>query len=208
MTAQSYDFLDDAPVIPVIAINQIEHAIPLARALVAGGIRNLEITLRTDCALDAIRLIAEEVEGAFVGAGTVCNAMQFEQAVSAGANFVVSPGSSAALFEVAASSVPLLPGAVTASEVMAAREAGYNILKFFPASTSGGAAAIKAFAGPFGDIRFIPTGGINLDNAIDYLSLNNVRAVGGSWLTPADAINDERCDVITELAVNASQLGQ
>lgn len=208
MTAQSYDFLDDAPVIPVIAINQIEHAIPLARALVAGGIRNLEITLRTDCALDAIRLIAEEVEGAFVGAGTVCNAMQFEQAVSAGANFVVSPGSSAALFEVAASSVPLLPGAVTASEVMAAREAGYNILKFFPASTSGGAAAIKAFAGPFGDIRFVPTGGINLDNAIDYLSLNNVRAVGGSWLTPADAINDERWDVITELAVNASQLGQ
>lgn len=208
MTAQSYDFLDDAPVIPVIAINQIEHAIPLARALVAGGIRNLEITLRTDCALDAIRLIAQEVEGAFVGAGTVCNAMQFEQAVSAGANFVVSPGSSAALFEVAASSVPLLPGAVTASEVMAAREAGYNILKFFPASTSGGAAAIKAFAGPFGDIRFVPTGGINLDNAIDYLSLNNVRAVGGSWLTPADAINDERWDVITELAVNASQLGQ
>lgn len=208
MTAQSYDFLDDAPVIPVIAINQIEHAIPLAQALVAGGIRNLEITLRTDCALDAIRLIAQEVEGAFVGAGTVCNAMQFEQAVSAGANFVVSPGSSAALFEVAASSVPLLPGAVTASEVMAAREAGYNILKFFPASTSGGAAAIKAFAGPFGDIRFVPTGGINLDNAIDYLSLNNVRAVGGSWLTPADAINDERWDVITELAVNASQLGQ
>ena len=208
MTAQSYDFLDDAPVIPVIAINQIEHAIPLAQALVAGGIRNLEITLRTDCALDAIRLIAQEVEGAFVGAGTVCNAMQFEQAVSAGANFVVSPGSSAALFEVAASSVPLLPGAVTASEVMAAREAGYNILKFFPASTSGGAAAIKAFAGPFGDIRFVPTGGINLDNAIDYLSLNNVRAVGGSWLTPADALNDERWDVITELAVNASQLGQ
>ena len=208
MTAQSYDFLDDAPVIPVIAINQIEHAIPLAQALVAGGIRNLEITLRTDCALDAIRLIAQEVEGAFVGAGTVCNAMQFEQAVSAGANFVVSPGSSAALFEVAASSVPLLPGAVTASEVMAAREAGFNILKFFPASTSGGAGAIKAFAGPFGDIKFVPTGGVNLDNAIDYLSLNNVRAVGGSWLTPADAINDERWDVITELAVNASQLGQ
>ena len=208
MTAQSHDFLDDAPVIPVIAINQIEHAIPLAQALVAGGIRNLEITLRTDCALDAIRLIAQEVEGAFVGAGTVCNAMQFEQAVSAGANFVVSPGSSAALFEVAASSVPLLPGAVTASEVMAAREAGFNILKFFPASTSGGAAAIKAFAGPFGDIKFVPTGGIHLDNAIDYLSLNNVRAVGGSWLTPADAINDERWDVITELAVNASQLGQ
>jgi len=208
VTAQSYDFLDDAPVIPVIAINQIEHAIPLAQALVAGGIRNLEITLRTDCALDAIRLIAQEVEGAFVGAGTVCNAMQFEQAVSAGANFVVSPGSSAALFEVAASSVPLLPGAVTASEVMAAREAGFNILKFFPASTSGGAAAIKAFAGPFGDIKFVPTGGIHLENAIDYLSLNNVRAVGGSWLTPADAINDERWDVITELAVNASQLGQ
>ena len=208
MTAQSYDFLDDAPVIPVIAINQIEHAIPLAQALVAGGIRNLEITLRTDCALDAIRLIANEVEGAFVGAGTVCNAKQFEQAVSAGANFVVSPGSSAALFEVAAGSVPLLPGAVTASEVMAAREAGFNILKFFPASTSGGAAAIKAFAGPFGDIKFVPTGGIHLENAIDYLSLNNVRAVGGSWLTPADAINDERWDVITELAVNASQLGQ
>lgn len=208
MTAQPYDFLDDAPVIPVIAINQIEHAIPLAQALVAGGIRNLEVTLRTDCALDAIRLIAQEVEGACVGAGTVCNAAQFEQAVSAGANFVVSPGSSAALFEVAANSVPLLPGAVTASEVMAAREAGFNILKFFPASTSGGAAAIKAFAGPFGDIRFVPTGGINLDNATDYLSLNNVRAVGGSWLTPADAINDERWDVITELAVIASQLGQ
>ena len=143
-----------------------------------------------------------------MGVGTVCSATAFDTAVDAGANFVVSPGQSDALFERALlTKIPFLPGAVTASEVMAAKEAGFKVLKFFPASTSGGDAAIKAFAGPFADLQFVPTGGINLDNAGSYLSLSNVRAVGGSWLTPADAIHNRRWEDITQIAREASQLG-
>ena len=177
MTA-SYDFLNASPVIPVIAIESLEHAIPLAEALVAGGIINLEVTLRTQYGLDAIRQISEQVPAANVGVGTVCSAKEFDAALDAGASFVVSPGQSDELFERALlTDIPFLPGAVTATEVMAAKTAGFSILKFFPAGTSGGAAAIKAFSGPFADIQFVPTGGIKPDNAHEYLSLPNVRAV-------------------------------
>ena len=206
MTA-SYDFLDTSPVIPVIAIEAIEHAVPLAEALVAGGILNLEVTLRTQYGLDAIRLINEQVPGANVGVGTVCSAGEFDAAVEAGASFVVSPGQSDELFERALlTDVPFLPGAVTATEVMAAKSAGFNILKFFPAGTSGGAAAIKAFSGPFADIQFVPTGGIKPENAHDYLSLSNVRAVGGTWLTPTDLVKNGRWDEIEAIARQASSL--
>ena len=207
MSTPSLDFLDTAPVVPVIAIESLEHAVPLAQALVSGGICNLEITLRTACAIEAIQMISNEVPGAHVGAGTVCNAEQFDAVVEAGAKFVVSPGQSALLFERSLlTNIPLLPGAVTATEIMAAREAGFTTLKFFPASTSGGAPAIQAFSGPFSDLCFVPTGGIDLTNAHSYLALSNVRAVGGSWLTPADAIRNERWDEIAQLAHNASQL--
>ncbi len=208
MSTLSFTFLDNAPVIPVIAIQKLEHAVPLAQALVAGGIMNLEVTLRTEHGLKAIRLITDQVKGANVGVGTVCSATEFDAAIDAGANFVVSPGQSDALFERALlTNIPFLPGAVTATEVMAAKEAGFKVLKFFPASTSGGAPAIKAFAGPFPDLQFVPTGGINLDNAGSYLSLSNVRAVGGSWLTPADAIQNGKWENITQIAREASQLG-
>ena len=206
MTA-SYDFLDTSPVIPVIAIEAIEHAVPLAEALVAGGIVNLEVTLRTQYGLDAIRLISEQVPGANVGVGTVCSAGEFDAAVDAGASFVVSPGQSDELFERALlTDVPFLPGAVTATEVMAAKSAGFTILKFFPAGTSGGAAAIKAFSGPFADITFVPTGGIKPENAHEYLSLSNVRAVGGTWLTPTDLIKNGCWDEIETIARQASSL--
>ena len=203
----SYDFLDTSPVIPVIAIEAIEHAVPLAEALVAGGIVNLEVTLRTQYGIDAIRLISEQVPGANVGVGTVCSAGEFDAAVDAGASFVVSPGQSDELFERALlTDVPFLPGAVTATEVMAAKSAGFTILKFFPAGTSGGAAAIKAFSGPFADIQFVPTGGIKPENAHEYLSLSNVRAVGGTWLTPTDLIKNGRWDEIEAIARQASSL--
>lgn len=206
MTA-SYEFLDTSPVIPVIAIEAIEHAVPLAEALVAGGIINLEVTLRTQYGLDAIRLISEQVPDANVGVGTVCSAGEFDAAIDAGASFVVSPGQSGELFERALlTDVPFLPGAVTATEVMAAKSAGFNILKFFPAGTSGGAAAIKAFSGPFADIQFVPTGGIKPENAHDYLSLSNVRAVGGTWLTPTDLVKNGRWDEIEAIARQASSL--
>ena len=208
MTA-SYDFLNASPVIPVIAIEAIEHAVPLAEALVAGGILNLEVTLRTQHGLDAIRLISEKVPAANVGVGTVCSAFEFDAAIDAGASFVVSPGQSDELFERALlTGVPFLPGAVTATEVMAAKSAGFNILKFFPAGTSGGAAAIKAFGGPFADIEFVPTAGIKPDTAHEYLSLTNVRAVGGTWLTPGDLIKSGRWDAIKVIAQHASSLNK
>ena len=208
MTA-SYDFLNASPVSPVIAIESPEHAIPLAEALVAGGIINLEVTLRTQYGLDAIRQISEHVPAANVGVGTVCSAKEFDAALDAGASFVVSPGQSDELFERALlTDIPFLPGAVTATEVMAAKTAGFSILKFFPAGTSGGAAAIKAFSGPFADIQFVPTGGIKPDNAHEYLSLPNVRAVGGTWLTPSEAIQTGRWDEIEAIARRASTLSK
>lgn len=204
MLPDSYAFVTRAPVVPVMVINDVAQAVPMARALVAGGLTALEITLRTDCALEAIAAIAAEVEGADIGAGTVCSAAQMRDAVAAGAKFIVSPGSSEALFTTAGElNVPMLPGAVTASEVMRVREAGFPIVKFFPAGTSGGAAAIKAFQGPFGDMLFVPTGGVGLNNLSDYLSLSNVPAVGGSWILPADAIAAGDWQTVTTLAREA-----
>ena len=181
--------LDGQPVIPVVVVEEAASAVPMARALVAGGLPMIEVTLRTAAALDAIRAIAEEVEGARVGAGTVLTARQFGEAVEAGSRFVVSPGATRSLLETASDSeVPLLPGAVTASEVMAALDDGYRFLKFFPAGTSGGAAALKALSAPLPEARFCPTGGVSADNARDYLALPNVMCVGGSWVVPKEAV--------------------
>jgi 2-dehydro-3-deoxyphosphogluconate aldolase/(4S)-4-hydroxy-2-oxoglutarate aldolase len=176
-----------APVIPVVIIDDARAAVPMARALVAGGIPTIEVTLRTPAALDAIRAIAAEVEGAVIGVGTVLNARDLQAAKQAGARFAVSPGTSPHLLDAADDSdLPLLPGIATASEAMALLERGYQHLKFFPAVPAGGHKLLGAWASPLPQIRFCPTGGISLINASDFLSLPNVLCVGGSWLTPAD----------------------
>jgi 2-dehydro-3-deoxyphosphogluconate aldolase/(4S)-4-hydroxy-2-oxoglutarate aldolase len=175
-----------APVIPVVVIHDLKSAVPMARALVAGGTPAIEVTLRTPAALDAIRAIAAEVEGATIGVGTVLSATDLHAARQAGARFAVSPGMSPYLIDAAEDSpLPLLPGAATASEAMSLLERGYRHLKFFPAVPAGGAKLLGAWASPLPQIRFCPTGGINLVNAVDFLALPNVLCVGGSWLTPA-----------------------
>lgn len=195
------------PVVPVIVIDDAKSAVPLARALVAGGLKAIEITLRTPAALDAIRAVAEEVEGGVAGAGTVLDAKQWEAAVKAGAKFVVSPGAGPSLLDAAdQSDVPLLPGAVTASEVMHLRDRGYSVLKFFPAEQAGGAAYLNALASPLSGISFCPTGGISLKNARDYLSLPNVVCVGGSWVAPKQMVAEGNWEGITELAAEAAAL--
>ena len=178
-----------APVIPVVIIDDARLAVPMARALVAGGIPTIEVTLRTPAALDAIRAIAAEVEGAVVGVGTVLGARDLHAAQQAGARFAVSPGVSPGLLDAADdSALPLLPGAATASEVMALLERGYTHLKFFPAVPAGGHKLLGAWASPLPQVRFCPTGGISLSSAVDFLDLPNVLCVGGSWLTPADKL--------------------
>ncbi|MPL88598.1 KHG/KDPG aldolase [bioreactor metagenome] len=173
-----------APIIPVIVVQQVADAAPLARALVAGGLPALEVTLRTPCALEAIRAMAD-VAGGIVGAGTLLTPADVRAAKAAGARFGVSPGLTERLVKACEDEgLPLLPGAVTASEVMRAMEWGYDMLKFFPAGTSGGAAAIRALGGPLPQVSFCPTGGVSLSNAPDYLALNNVACAGGSWVTP------------------------
>jgi 2-dehydro-3-deoxyphosphogluconate aldolase/(4S)-4-hydroxy-2-oxoglutarate aldolase len=195
------------PVVPVIVIDDAKSAVPLARALVAGGIKAIEITLRTPAALDAIRAVAEEVEGAVAGAGTVLDAKQWEQAIMAGAQFVVSPGAGNSLLDAAEhSNVPLLPGAATATEVMQLRDRGYSVLKFFPAEQAGGAAYLNALASPLAGIQFCPTGGISLKNARDYLSLSNVVCVGGSWVAPKALVQSGDWAGITKLAAEAAAL--
>ncbi len=207
MLPEKYQFATQSPVIPVMVIERLEDAVPMAEALVSGGITTLEITLRTACGVDAIREIAKSVPNAAVGAGTVCNAEQYQAVVDAGATFVVSPGCSDALIKASQDTgIPMLPGAVTATEVMAVQEAGFPIAKFFPAGTSGGAPAIKALGGPFGDMKFIPTGGVGLGNLADYLSLSNIVAVGGSWLTPADACRNGDWGTVARLAREAVEL--
>ena len=176
------------PVVPVLVIEREADAVPLARALAAGGVRALEVTLRTPVALAAIRAIAAEVPEASVGAGTVLNARDLDAAAEAGARFIVSPGLTDGLARAAeASRLPFLPGVATAGEIMRGLDLGLTRFKFFPAETSGGAAAAAAFAGPFPQVRFCPTGGIGPANAADYLSLANVACVGGSWLAPKAA---------------------
>ena len=186
----TYDICRLAPVIPVITIDRIEDALPLGRALVAGGLPALEVTLRTPVAVEAIRLLAAECEGAVVGAGTIRNAADLAACHAAGARFAVSPGASPALLDAAAAlpGLPLLPGCATPSEAMTLAERGYSMLKFFPADAAGGPAMLKAMSAPLPDIRFCPTGGVSLENAPDYLALPNVVTVGGSWVVPADRI--------------------
>ena len=189
------------PVIPVIVIDQLDDAVPLAEALLRGGLSALEVTLRTPVGYEAIRLIKAAFPDAVIGAGTVCSEQAYGQAVEVGADFIVAPGATETLYRTAqAFSVPFLPGAVTGSEVLSALEQGYSSLKFFPAETSGGASAIRALAGPFPEVRFMPTGGITPDNVSDYLSLSNVCAVGGSWLSPRSLIEDQRWEEIVQLA--------
>jgi 2-dehydro-3-deoxyphosphogluconate aldolase/(4S)-4-hydroxy-2-oxoglutarate aldolase len=200
--------LAGTPVVPVLVIEEVSAAVPLGRALVAGGLPVLEITLRTPTALDVIRAIAGEVEGAVVGAGTVLSAAQYRDAAGAGARFVVSPGATAAVLDAAAAStVPLLPGAATASEVMRLLEQGYVFLKFFPAAPAGGVAYLKALAAPLPEARFCPTGGIDAASAKDYLNLSNVVCVGGSWVAPAAAVAAGDWQEITRLARAAAALG-
>jgi 2-dehydro-3-deoxyphosphogluconate aldolase/(4S)-4-hydroxy-2-oxoglutarate aldolase len=193
-----------APVIPVLVIERVEDAVAVARALVEGGLPVLEVTLRTPAAMDAIRAM-KEVEGAIVGAGTVLNPRQFEEAVQAGSEFIVSPGLTPSLGEVAATSaVPLLPGVASASDIMRALDFGISRLKFFPATASGGLPALKAFSAVFGSVRFCPTGGITLDTAPDWLALPSVACVGGSWLVPAGGAADTQA--ITKRAREAAAL--
>jgi len=196
-----------APVVPVVIIDDARHAVPMARALVAGGIPAIEVTLRTPAALDAIKAIAEEVEGAVVGVGTVLSAKDLRAAHKAGAKFAVSPGVSPGLLDAADDSeLPLLPGAATASEVMTLLERGYRFLKLFPAVPAGGHKLLGAWASPLPQVKFCPTGGISLSSAPDFLSLPNVVCVGGSWLTPADKLHNGDWAGIEALAREAAAL--
>ncbi|MCP5450885.1 MAG: bifunctional 4-hydroxy-2-oxoglutarate aldolase/2-dehydro-3-deoxy-phosphogluconate aldolase [Gammaproteobacteria bacterium] len=195
------------PVIPVLVIEDLARAVPLAQALVAGGVRVLEVTLRTPVALAAIRAIAREVPEVIVGVGTLTRPDEFAMARDAGARFGVSPGLTPALIGAARDSdLPLLPGVMTPSEVMTARAAGFHQLKLFPAQPAGGIDMLKALAGPFPDVIFCPTGGISAETAPDYLALPNVGCVGGSWLTPKIALAAEDWSVITALARQAVAL--
>jgi 2-dehydro-3-deoxyphosphogluconate aldolase/(4S)-4-hydroxy-2-oxoglutarate aldolase len=197
------------PVIPVIVLNRVEDAVPMARALVAGGVRVLEVTLRTPVALDCMKAIAAEVPDAIVGAGTVRSVADAHAAKAAGCQFAVSPGYTSEIGRVCREiDLPLLPGVSTASEVMQANADGYFFLKLFPATAVGGTTLLKALAGPFTDVVFCPTGGISLETAPSFLSLPNVKVCGGSWLTPADAVAKGDWARITELAREASQLAR
>lgn len=199
--------LTGQPVIPVLKIDRLADAVPLAQALVHGGLPAIEITLRTPDAIDAIRLVCEEVPDAIVGAGTILTGKDFSNAVSAGARFIVSPGITQELLDAASlSEVPFLPGAATPSEVMAAREEGYRLLKFFPAEQAGGVPFLKALASPLATIRFCPTGGVSPKNVGNYLSLPNVICVGGSWVAPDTEIAAGNWQAIEELARQASTL--
>lgn len=201
--------LTRAPVVPVLIIDDAKSAVPLARALVAGGLTALEVTLRTPAALEAIKAIADEVEGADIGAGTVLTPGQLDACVKAGAKFLVSPGCAPDLLDAANDSpAPLLPGVATASEAMQIMERGYTYMKFFPAEQAGGAPYLKALSSPLADLRFCPTGGVSLNNAADYLSLPNVICVGGSWVAPKQAVVDGDWDTIENLARDASRLGR
>jgi 2-dehydro-3-deoxyphosphogluconate aldolase/(4S)-4-hydroxy-2-oxoglutarate aldolase len=199
--------MQDAPVIPVIVLHDVKHAVALARALVAGGIRMLEVTLRTPQALACLEAIAREVPEAVAGAGTVRSAADVQASLNAGARFAVSPGYTHTVGQACRNAgLPLLPGVATGSEIMAAQDDGYNELKFFPAMQAGGPAMLKAWGGPFIDVRFCPTGGVTQANAAEFLALPNVACVGGSWLTPADALAAGDWARITALAREASTL--
>lgn len=195
------------PVIPVIVIDRLEDAVPLAQALVDGGVKVLEITLRTPVALKCMEAIARAVPGAIVGAGTVRNVSDAKAARDAGCQFAVSPGYLSSVGLACRDiGLPLLPGVATGSEVMQANADGYFFLKFFPATAAGGIPMLKSLAGPFPDVAFCPTGGITVDTASQFLALPNVKVCGGSWLTPADAVAGKDWARITQLAREASRL--
>lgn len=195
---------DQGPVVPVMVIKKLEHAVPLAKALLAGGIRVLEITLRTPVAVDAIRVISREVDNAVVGAGTVTTPEELKEVTEAGAVFAISPGLTPELLEAAnAGSIALIPGISTISELMTGINRGYSHFKFFPAEAAGGVKMLKSIGGPFPQITFCPTGGISVDNYQSYLDLQNVACVGGSWIVPADVIEREDWTRITELSRQA-----
>ncbi|RZT86581.1 2-dehydro-3-deoxyphosphogluconate aldolase/(4S)-4-hydroxy-2-oxoglutarate aldolase [Pseudonocardia sediminis] len=199
--------LDLAPVVPVVVISDPATAVPLARALVAGGLPVIEVTLRTAAALEATRRIAQEVPDAVVGVGTIRTALQVREALSAGAGFLVSPGATPSLLDAMdESGLPYLPGVSTISEMLAVAERGVTEMKFFPAEAAGGRPFLKAVSGPLPDLRFCPTGGITVDSAPDYLALGNVGCVGGSWLTPSDAVAAGDWDRVTDLASQAAAL--
>ncbi len=199
--------LADGPVVPVIVIEDLAHAVPLAQALVAGGVRVLEVTLRTEAGLESIRRMREAVPDAIVGAGTVLTGAQLEAVAAVGAAFAVSPGATSALLDAAAGSpVPLLPGTATASEVMTVLERGYSYMKLFPAEPAGGVELLASLALPLPAARFCPTGGIDPEKAKRYLALPNVIGVGGSWLVPRDAVRQGDWARITELARGTAAL--
>ena len=207
MNLTARDVMHDAPVIPVIVLADPAHAVPLARALTAGGIRMLEVTLRTPVALACIEAIAKEVPEAVVGAGTVRSAADAHAAAKAGARFFVSPGYTSSLGRaIRELGLPYLPGVATSSEIMAAQDDGWHALKFFPAVPAGGVPMLKAWQGPFGDVMFCPTGGISAKNAPEFLALPNVACVGGSWIAPQDAIDAGDWARIESLAREAKTL--
>ena len=209
MTVSINEVMNTSPVMPVMVINNLEQAVPLAQALVAGGLKVLEITLRTPVALDCIRRIKDEVPDAIVGAGTIINTHTLYQALDAGAEFIVSPGVTDTLIDEALSSgIPILPGVVTPSEVMRLLEKGITSMKFFPAEAAGGIPMLKSIGGPLPQVTFCPTGGVNPKNAPDYLALNNVACVGGSWMAPADLVDAGDWTEITRRAAEAAALKQ
>ncbi|GHR13611.1 ketohydroxyglutarate aldolase [Helicobacter pylori] len=194
------EVLQISPIVPVVVVENIKDAVPLAQSLIEGGIHIIEVTLRSSCALEAIELIAKNVPKMRVGAGTILNPTQLEQAQNRGAEFLISPGLTIKLLEHAKKKdMPLIPGVSSSSEVMQALELGYSALKFFPAEYCGGVKLLNAFNGPFKGVKFCPTGGISADNMHSYLNLENVLCVGGSWLTPKNLIQNKEWDKITEI---------
>ena len=203
----SADVFSQGPVVPVLVIDRVEDALPIAESLMAGGINVLEVTLRTDAAIDVIATIAKHLPEAYIGAGTVTNRDQLQAVTDAGAKFAISPGLTADLLAAGKQgSIPLIPGVSNISDLMKANDAGYDHLKFFPAEAAGGVKALKSIGGPFPNTVFCPTGGIGLNNYKEYLALPNVSCVGGSWLAPNDAIEAKQWHVLTELAKQAKAM--
>ncbi|GAA9450069.1 bifunctional 4-hydroxy-2-oxoglutarate aldolase/2-dehydro-3-deoxy-phosphogluconate aldolase [Helicobacter pylori] len=201
------EVLQISPIVPVVVIENIKDAVPLVQSLIEGGIQIIEVTLRSSCALEAIELIAKNVPKMRVGAGTILNPTQLEQAQNRGAEFLISPGLTIKLLEYAKKKdMPLIPGVSSSSEVMQALELGYSALKFFPAEYCGGVKLLNAFNGPFKGVKFCPTGGISIDNMRSYLDLENVLCVGGSWLTPKNLVQNKEWDKITEICKRALAL--
>jgi 2-dehydro-3-deoxyphosphogluconate aldolase/(4S)-4-hydroxy-2-oxoglutarate aldolase len=197
------------PVIPVITLDRVEDAVPLAEALVAGGLKVLEVTLRTEAAIEGIKQIIKHVPGAIVGTGTVCNEQQIKLSEDIGCQFMISPGATDKLLQAAQkSSVPFLPGISSVSELMRGLEYGHRDFKFFPAEAAGGVPVLKAMAGPFGDVKFCPTGGIGLHNVLAYLALPNVLCVGGSWIAQPKLIQEKNWAEIENLAREAVALAR